>query len=112
MQNEKTCTPKTLQLPQEKCSLFLEWQYGFPNKLSTKQAFIDITSTIQTACDKGIFALILYCFEAYVLTSKAFDTVNHEFLLNKLNHYDIRGAELHWLRRYLRGRQQYTITQQ
>ena len=47
-----------------------------------------------------------------MLTSKAFDTVNHEFLLNKLNHYDIRGAELHWLRRYLRGRQQYTITQQ
>ena len=56
MQNEKKWTPKTLQLPREKLSLFLGWQYGFWNKLSTKQAFIDITSTIQTACDKGILA--------------------------------------------------------
>ena len=45
-----------------------------------------------------------------MLSSKAFDTVNHEVLLNKLNHYDIRGTELHWLKRYLRGRQQYTTT--
>ena len=52
---------------------------------------------------KGIFAC-----GVYVDFKKAFDTVNHEFLLNKLNHYGIRGTEFQWFNTYLRGRQQHT----
>ena len=48
-----------------------------------------LVSKIQTACDKGSLAC-----GVYVNFKKAFDTVNHEFLLNKLNHYDIRGTEV------------------
>ena len=59
------------------------------NYPSTNHALIDITSKIQTACDKGIFAC-----GVYVDFKKAFDTVNHKFLLNKLNHYGIRATEL------------------
>ena len=45
----------------------------------------------------------------YMLTSKkVFDTVNYEFLPNKLYHYGIRGTELQWFKTYLRGRQQCT----
>ena len=87
----------------EKNSLLFERQYGFCNKLSTNHALIDITSKIQTACDKDIFAC-----GVYLDFKKAFDTVNHEFLINELNHYGIRGTELQWLKIYLRGRRQHT----
>ena len=57
----------------EKNSLLFERQYGFRNKLSSNHALIDISSEIQTACDKRIFAC-----GVYVDFKKAFDTVNHE----------------------------------
>ena len=44
----------------------------------------------------------------YLDLKKAFDTVNHDILLNKMKHYSIKGTSNNWFRSFLTGRKQYT----
>ena len=42
--------------------------------------------------------------------AKTFDTVNHDILLRKLEHYGIRGEPLEWFKPYLDNREQRVHT--
>ena len=42
-----------------------------------------------------------------LIDQEAFDNMNHDILLNKLDHYGIRGNSLHWFKLYLNDRKQF-----
>ena len=88
----------------EKYELLYSLQFGFRAQYSTTHALIHMTETIRAALDSGKVTCGIF-----VDFAKAFDTVNHEILLSKLDHYGFRGIINDWFRSYLTGRQQKVV---
>ena len=82
-------------------------QFGFRNKHSTTHALIEITEKFREALDKKHFACGIF-----IDLQKAFDTVNHNILLNKLSYYGVRGISNMWFETFLKERYQYTINKE
>jgi len=85
----------------DKNDTIFKHQFGFQNKKSTEYAILDIYSIIIEALEKKKIPCCIFLDFA-----KAFDTVNHNILLQKLKYYGIRGRCLKWLESYLQNRQQ------
>ena len=79
-----------------------ELQFGFRAKHSTNHALLSLTEMIREALDNSNFACGIF-----IDLQKAFDTVDHEILLNKLEYYGIRGLANNWFKSYLSNRQQF-----
>ena len=77
-------------------------QFGFRNKHSTNHALLSLTEDIRNALKNNYFAI-----GVFIDLQKAFDTVDHEILLHKLNYYGIRGIANSWFKSYLSDRRQY-----
>ena len=86
----------------QKFKIIYELQFGFRSNYSTNLALIEIIENIRQSLDNKEFTMGLY-----LDLSKAFDTVNHEILLNKLEHYGVRGYVNKWFKSYLTNRKQF-----
>ena len=70
-------------------------QYGFRKNHSTLLALLDLVDKITSAIDEKKYTVGIF-----LDLSKAFDTVNHDILFDKLSFYSIRGLPLDWLINY------------
>lgn len=83
----------------KKNNVISDRQYGFREGMSTEDAIKDLTKYIYDALDRSVPQV-----GVFLDLSKAFDTVNHEKLLEKLYNYGIRGIALDLFRSYLTER--------
>ena len=77
-------------------------QFGFQKGRSTSHSLIEIIEQIRDCIDNSNYGCGIF-----IDLKKAFDTVNHKILLQKLEHYGIRGTSLIWFTSYLTDRLQY-----
>ena len=85
-----------------KSNILYDEQFGFRQKHSIAMALLETFDQISEAMDNkkntvGVF----------IDLSKAFDTVDHKILLQKLENYGLRCTVLKWFTSYLENRQQF-----
>ena len=79
-------------------------QFGFRAIYSINHALISMTEKIKESLDNRRFGC-----GVFLDLQKAFDTLNHKILVDKLEHYGIRGSALDCFRSYVSDRKQYVF---
>ena len=92
---------KQLRKHLESNKLLYKCQFGFRNQHSTSQALMACLHNLEDKLrgNKAVRSI-------YLDLTKAFDTVKHEVLLEKLQTFGIQGTELNWFKSYLSDRKQ------
>ena len=85
----------------EKHRILNERQFGFRTRHSTEHAIMCIVDKIQRAIENRNMACGIF-----LDFSKAFDTIDHHILINKLDYYGVRGVAKSWFVSYLTNRKQ------
>ena len=86
----------------ERHNVLSESQCGFRTKRSTSQALMESIERITDAIDNHQYAIGIF-----IDLRKAFDTINHNILINKLEKIGIRGMAIDWIKSYLDRRKQF-----
>ena len=84
--------------------LLFNSQHGFRKKNSTETAAIEFVEHLKSELSNKHTPVSIF-----LDLSCAFDNVDHDILLKKLNHYGIRGVSLDWFKSYLNARKKYTV---
>ena len=79
-------------------------QFGFRKKYSTSHAINSLVDQFHDSVAKNEFMIGLF-----IDLSRAFDTISHTILIDKLYKYGIRGIALEWIKDYLLNRKQYVV---
>ena len=85
-----------------KCNILSDSQFGFRKKHTTTHAILTFIDKVAHAIDDAFHTI-----GVFLDFSKAFDTIDHDILFNKLCRYGIRGIALEWFRNYLFNRKQF-----
>ena len=80
-------------------NILFQSQYGFRTQHSCTDAISELTGEITKNKENGIYTI-----GVFLDLSKAFDTLPHAILLNKMNKYGIRGIANKWFASYLETR--------
>ena len=86
--------------------LLSKTQFGYRKNRSTELATILLSDNIRKAVDEGHLVGVLY-----VDLSKAFDTLSHSALLEKLKSFGITGDSHNWFTDYLFSRKQFCVVE-
>ena len=78
---------------------FYNSQYGFRSKHSCENTICELVGHVVKGHEKKEHTAAIF-----LDLSKAFDTLNHKLLLQKLELYGIRGTPLNWCTSYLNNR--------
>ena len=84
--------------------MILDTQYGFRSNRSTNHALIDVITNSFENINKNVYTGLIF-----LDLTKAFDTVDHEIIRLKLDHYGIRGQANDLLRAFLKRKQFVSI---
>lgn len=79
-------------------------QHGFRRKRSTQTALINVVDQWLQNMDNSEVTCVVF-----LDLAKAFDTVKHSLVLDKLQNVGVRNVELEWFRSYLHNRKQRVI---